>query len=408
MCWRYLAMAVLGATSVASRGWCSEFPYTAYVSSADVYVRSGPGKNYYPTDKLKKGEKVEVYRHDPGGWYAIRPPRSSFSWVATRYLDPLPDQIAKVNSDRVTAGVGSAFSDVRDVKLVRLDKGEKVEILETLGPWSKIAPPSGEFRWISGSLLNRQRPEEFSADEDDPAGRGERQARREVKSNAEGVDEEDVSPAPRDAWQTKQPIRLTSGQQQLERAAPAAAPPDSLQKTLDAIDLELSAMVAEEVTVWSFGDLRRRAEAAIDGAPTALGRGRARLLLSKIARFEDIKQRRDTILSAQQETDARNRQLGPDAIGPDGLGRRVLSDASRFDGVGRLMPVGTRKVGAPQFALVDAAGAVVVYLTPAPGVNLQAYRGKQIGVSGPRNFMADLQKQHINVQRVTELDVPRR
>ena len=48
-------------------------PYTAYVSQSDVYVRSGPGKNYYPTEKLAKGDAVEVYRHDPGGWYAVRP-----------------------------------------------------------------------------------------------------------------------------------------------------------------------------------------------------------------------------------------------------------------------------------------------------------------------------------------------
>ena len=49
------------------------FPYKATVASEDVYVRSGPGQNYYPTDKLKRGQEVEVYRHDPGGWCAIRP-----------------------------------------------------------------------------------------------------------------------------------------------------------------------------------------------------------------------------------------------------------------------------------------------------------------------------------------------
>ena len=52
------------------------------ITADDVYVRSGPGENYYPTDKLKAGQEVEVYRHDPGGWYAIRPPKGSFSWVA--------------------------------------------------------------------------------------------------------------------------------------------------------------------------------------------------------------------------------------------------------------------------------------------------------------------------------------
>ena len=50
--------------------WCSlavspasgekTFPYKAYVSADDVYVRSGPGRNYYPTSKLRTGDRVEV------------------------------------------------------------------------------------------------------------------------------------------------------------------------------------------------------------------------------------------------------------------------------------------------------------------------------------------------------------
>ena len=49
------------------------FPYKAFVAADEVYVRSGPGENYYPTDKLKTGNPVEVYRHDPGGWCAFGP-----------------------------------------------------------------------------------------------------------------------------------------------------------------------------------------------------------------------------------------------------------------------------------------------------------------------------------------------
>ena len=59
MRWCYrLAAVCLGL--VSSAAWCDEFPYFAYVNSRDVYVRSGPGKNYYPTEKLQEGEKVEV------------------------------------------------------------------------------------------------------------------------------------------------------------------------------------------------------------------------------------------------------------------------------------------------------------------------------------------------------------
>ena len=76
-------------------------PYKAFVTAEDVYVRSGPGQNYYPTDKLKRGRAVEVYRHDPGGWCAIRPVKRSFTWVSGRFLHPTGDNLAVVTDDGV-------------------------------------------------------------------------------------------------------------------------------------------------------------------------------------------------------------------------------------------------------------------------------------------------------------------
>ena len=77
MPWRCLLIAIVACGWLVNLG-APSFPTWPTSTPADVYVRSGPGRNYYPTDKLDKGEKVEVYRHDPGGWYAIRPPRNSF------------------------------------------------------------------------------------------------------------------------------------------------------------------------------------------------------------------------------------------------------------------------------------------------------------------------------------------
>src|SRR5215472_16751951 len=144
--WCCAAALAAGAVAAEER----QFPYTAYANSDDVYIRSGPGKNYYPTEKLSRGQAVEIYRHDPGGWYAIRPPQGSFSWVPARLLQPTTGHLATVNGDRVVSRVGSRFSDVRDVIQVRLDRGEEVEILEiktlTTGgqseQWCKIAPPA--------------------------------------------------------------------------------------------------------------------------------------------------------------------------------------------------------------------------------------------------------------------------
>ena len=148
------SMTVLGAER--------QTPYTAYVVSDGVYVRSGPGKNYYPTMKLPLGAEVEVYRHDPGGWYAIRPPKESFTWVAARFVEVGEDGLGTITGEQVAARVGSTFSDIRDVIQVRMYEGEVVEILgekqftgqSEAGKWYRIAPPSGEFRWVFGRLVD--------------------------------------------------------------------------------------------------------------------------------------------------------------------------------------------------------------------------------------------------------------
>jgi len=67
------------------------------------------GQNYYPTDKLKRGQEIEVFRHDPGGWCAIRPVDGSFTWVSGRYLRPTEGHLAVITENGVSARVGSRF-----------------------------------------------------------------------------------------------------------------------------------------------------------------------------------------------------------------------------------------------------------------------------------------------------------
>src|SRR5262249_49138791 len=123
-------------------------------------------KNYYATDKLPKGSSVEVYRHDPGGWYAIRPTNESFSWVPADALKLKGDRLGVVQREGTICFVGTRFNNAHDVHQVRLEKGEEVEILDVkqLGEgsatqsWAQISPPSGEFRWVYGKYLDRVPP----------------------------------------------------------------------------------------------------------------------------------------------------------------------------------------------------------------------------------------------------------
>jgi len=386
---RLLVALLLSAQAVLSSPVNREqsFPYKAYVAVDGVYVRSGPGQNYYPTDKLKRGQEIEVYRHDPGGWCAIRPVDGSFTWVASRYLKPTSAHLAVVTEDGVSARVGSRFSNMREVVQVRLQKGEVVEILEAPqgaggSAWFKIAPPSGEFRWVSAKYLDTNDLRDGVQKAPSGARHAGRQAAPEAATAATG-----------------QSLRSRSTQ-------PRSLTAEEYQAELERIELDLSAMVIEEPRVWSFDSLRQRTDQLLDQAQTAVERGRARLLANKIARFDDIKQRQDAVFAMRRDTD-RSSRLSASLRPQDADGQTPGSKAdvdSRFDGTGKLTQVVSPKVGAPRYVLVDASGDVRCYVTPAPGVNLQNYLGQEVGVTGTRGYMPEQHASHIMARHVTPLE----
>ncbi|HCK41051.1 MAG TPA: hypothetical protein DHW22_05410, partial [Planctomycetaceae bacterium] len=84
-------------------GWAhaeDQFPYVAYISQDDTYIRSGPGRQYYPTEQVPQGYAVEVYRHDQSGWCAIRPTEQSFSWVSAHQVRFINDQVVEVTANQ--------------------------------------------------------------------------------------------------------------------------------------------------------------------------------------------------------------------------------------------------------------------------------------------------------------------
>ncbi|MGD9721114.1 MAG: SH3 domain-containing protein [Pirellulales bacterium] len=402
--WRHWLGAAALLLALARSATATDFPYTAYVNTDDVYVRSGPGRNYYPTDKLPRGARVEVYRHDPGGWLAIRPPRTSFTWVSKRHLDADGNALATVNSDRVVARVGSSFSDVREVIQVRLEKGEQVELVAESpedSPWCKIAPPAGEFRWVFSKYVDREPLADVASHDDqhgedtalgdDAAGDRVRLASSESDAEAAGV---------------RDHARSAAG----TSAQPSLAVSSAVGSELLRLELELSAMVAQDVPAWTFTDLQRRAEAIVNQAETPVERGHARVLLGKLERFEDIRRRHQALKQAPADPTS-TAAAATSAAAPlpaSTAGSYAARDAlAQFDGVGRLSPVISQKVGGPQYALVDNANAVISFVTPAPGVNLRPYVDHYVGVNGQRGYLTDLERQHISVQRVTVLDVNR-
>lgn len=438
--------ALICACYAASAQAEGAFPYTAYVTADDVYVRSGPGENYYSTDKLPRETAVEVYRHDPGGWYAIRPPEGSFSWVAAEYIEPMDGDYARITGDRVAARVGSNLHDQRDVIQIQLYRGEEVLILgaKQLGEgaaartWYQVTPPSGEFRWIAGKFVDTQLddgpPRDLAAYRNrlvpDSGDYGPRRNGPEAEEIADRrtpnyddapgsrrVASRDgsfaVEPETRDFGDAELNYdRMTNDAPQVTRGDDAvrriSSRPvyDDLQEEIQDIEMSLSMIVTQDVSKWSFEAVRPRAERALSLSESALQRGKARATLNKIARFEEIQRRSDTTQQLKARTEVWQRQTSREGL-PNRSGiARMLGTPKRYDGTGTLARVTSRRPGAPAYALIDERGQVLSFVTPAPGVNLSAHVGEQVGIDGNIGYMPEVDKQHVTAKRIVALDAP--
>jgi hypothetical protein len=388
--------------SLAKRAAADAQPYQARVIAAGAAVHSGPGENFYPTDTLKQGDVIEVYREKPGGWLAIRPPVNSFSWIAARDLIVKDGGLAEIAKVDVASRIGSRLNDRHNAAQVRLKKGEAVEVLgeESVNgeKWCKIAPPSGEFRWLQASLV-----EKLGAIPAPSAPAAPTAISPPAPSTAD-------SGAPPLIPASKAPEATAPGAQS---ATPQAATSSSavplanqqpqvgsgtadLSHELAAIELRLSRMAAAPPNLWNTERLERDTSQLMARAQTQPDRDAVRITQDKINRFAEIVRRHN-------QSAGNVAQSGQLPITP--LPNTVATTATGgpYDAVGILRPVVSRRPGAPQFALVDERGQVVTFLSSTPDLNLQPYLGHRIGVVGNRGFIPEFQRGTVTATRVTPL-----
>ena len=400
-----LAFLILAACAASAHG--GEFPYRARVNAPQVDARSGPGDGFYATDPLGEGETVDVYREDPGGWCAIKPPKTSYSLVPVTRIEKLEDGVGRAVDDSVAVHVGSNQSPSRDIIQVRLRRGETVEIKgqATDAGWLKVAPPAGEFRWVHSKWLDRTPAGVQSVASDSPktdTDHGD-DFKPAAKSDADSV---------RLASHAESGWKATAGSEGGPEAAAGSATATSAasgkklsglyQEIID-LDIELSIVVSEEVGQWTLAPLRKRAEESLGKATTAIERGRVRAVLAKIERFEDIQRRYTQPGTAvlASATESAKPKVTP-------LPATDSKLETRYDGVGRLMPLPPGRQGEPRYALVDERGKYSTLISPAPGVSLLPYLDKRVDVQGVRSYLPTARKTHVSVQRLTVLPPPER
>ncbi len=202
--------------------------------------------------------------------------------------------------------------------------------------------------------------------------------------------------------------------------APANQPRETTslaQASLDDLQLELSTMVAGPEHTWNLAPLAERARYFIEHGQDSLQRGQARLLLERIESFAQIAQPSAVLptstargplraIPASAAMPAGSSSLSatsPLVAAPATQSAPASGTDAKFDATGWLVPVHSSGRDMPTHALTNDAGRIIVYVSPAPGVNLTRFESQAIGVYGLRGYLPQLKTNHIQIQRIVRL-----
>jgi hypothetical protein len=375
---------------------------------------------------LDRGQSLTVYRQTSTGWLAVRPPQASFSLVAVRHARSTTQaDVFEIVGDHAVSWVGSNDAKPDEFKWqVRLKSGERVVVVGEEhrrtypgGPREmhyRIEPPAGEFRWIHQQDVRHASQVKVL----EPSAEGNIQLAdfQVVVEELETEAQPDVfvarspptsSATADDAGGPRERTHLVRRAAQEPVAPRSDMPPLAVaefEKRLRDLDVKLSLMVATPVDDWQLSGLSNKVNDLISRGPTTVDRGRAQLLAEQVDEFARLLSRYRTAGVALRpenfaETPADVKPLRPAT--PTGID-------PRFDGVGWLYPVHSRNQASPPYALLDANGAILQFVSPAPGFNLHRYLRKEIGVFGQRAISARLDKPHVTAERVVSFKRHRR
>jgi len=136
----------------------SKYQIDGMINADSVYVRSGPGEGYYPTQELTKNARITVVgiKFD---WLKILPPDGSFSYVAPRFVDRVGDSpVGKINQNDVNVRCGSTLNAMKTTVQTRLNTGDTVEIVGKEEEYLKIKPPAGAYLYIKKDFVTIAQP----------------------------------------------------------------------------------------------------------------------------------------------------------------------------------------------------------------------------------------------------------
>jgi hypothetical protein len=372
--------------------------YTAVVAQDQAEVRSGAtlDARLYPTNRLRRGARVEVLEELPGGWLKIRPPQGSYSWINTRFVERVaPDQpnwtVNALPEVGVPVYVGSELQRGRPtVEGCKVTRGHLVRSVgppwpDEEGSWLPVEPPPGEARYLRAEAVVR--------------------------------DAEAAAPSPSRPPLTAVTVARPGSTPAAVALAVPPATPDALWSR--AQQAERSGHEAEAI------DLYQRVAQDIASTPELAAQARERALYLRDAQRSPTAARAPSYPTDElpPSDPAASRFYPMPSHSPPGPTVRLAppcgtsgeacapgtspppaTPAGMYSsGPGRLRRAGRQLDGKTAYVLEGGPGRLPLYVTGQTGIDLEPYVNRKVELVGPSIYRGDLRANFMAVSRVQPL-----
>jgi len=371
-------------TTTSSSGEAAlSFPYMAEITGDNVYVRSGPGTNFYDCGKLNKGDKVKVIGKQ-FSWARIVPPPGSFSWISIQYvsIDQANPTVGTVTGDRVRVYAGSDHVDPLHSTYLqgKLDRGDKVKLLgEQKDDYYKIAPLSFAYLWVS---INYTKP----------------LPNQPVETPTPTVKPSIVKPPvvkPTTVTPTTEPKEVP------EEVAPEPVTPETLLEKFRALHKQVEAERTKPIEKQNYTEMKK---ALVKIAEDKTAGKAARYAQSVLKQIKDL----ELVLIVSKEVRLQNEQLQSIR---ERIDKTRATKLAEFEDLGSFAVIGKLKTfttyGPGHYRIIDDSGKTICYALPGGSVSqvgLSKLIDQKVGLVGTIEPHRQTKSALIRFTKITKLD----
>jgi hypothetical protein len=362
----------------------------ATVAVPEAEARSGPSSRYYPTNRLRLGDRVSVLHDEADGWVAIVPPADSFSWVRADLVTQY-GRWAMVEAAEAPVLVGSKLYDhPPTVEQLKVKRGTVFVVIgrpqsSADGTLLPVAPAPAEVRYVPAAALRRDTPGQLVVSTSTPAGPSFTQPTLPA-----------IQPGVNPLWSEAEKAERAGNLVEARRLY------EQLANQVSLSDRELAVRClnrAEYLRTHDRPAAIAGTTAAYPGAPRADGQ----LVSTPSAQYAQNGSPYPPRGAMSQycytpDTPAASARLTPPDVNQ---ATAPAAAPAQWYGPGRLYQTGYRVDGKPTYGLEASNGQWRFYVAAAPSVNLESYLGRNLLVYGSMGYRGELRAYYMTALQVS-------